>query len=1138
MSRDPFYEQILEGLNGPLDRYLFQDCMTDLLRDTFPSLVPVRGGKDSGMDGAIADGKGEPYPLIVTTAKDVKRNLNRSLDSWLKRKRPRREVVLATSQALTPARQHKLKDFAQEKGFTLVGLIEQSGVADRLLWNGYWRERLLGLTGEPSTLSVVPASSRPLVDIEPIGRDADIEWLKTTSGDRVLSGAPGSGKTFLLYHLTRQGWGVFVANPDGPVAKDLRNQRPEVVIFDDAHVRPDFLVRLRHLRQETKLAFSIVATTWEGGKDQVIEALGIGETQVRKFELLTRNEIVEVYRRLGVDEDPDTMHYLVDQAANKPGLAATIATLWLQGSWREVIEGKALSRTLLTFFDRFVGRESTDVLAALSLGGDRGMEFEVIREYLGFTRPQLRQMTAGLAAGGVLSEVGEGFLAVWPRPLRTALIRTVFFPESGARYDYKDLIDSVPHLGKAVEALLEAKALDAAVPSQELRDLVLRSQSENAWKALAELSEEDARWVFKNFPDDLLKIVGKLLLRIPREIIPYILDRAAEAARTKEFRPELPMSILSSWAEELRVGSGEWVYRRQMLAVAAKKFLLEGGEKEVGVHGICIALSPKRHGSNLDPGRGDTVSMWSSLLPSETLRQIEPIWEEAKEAIQVVDAASWRHLSGLLSYWIYPEYSARGAKVAVEQREFMHDFAARLLRDLTTRIQGSPGLKAELERLAMKVGITLRLEQDAIYHLLYPNQDLSSESRREREAAQKEQVKALATEWAQDDPKVVAQRVASYEKEAQRGGHNWRQYMPDLCRTLADLAPEPESWLDEFLSHDLRGHLPGPFLERIVRDRCEGWEEYLDRCLDIYSLKWSAATLILTLPSPPSTLLRKVLAEPVDFVMLIEGLCVTKEVPLPTLSRLLSHSQWETALAAAVGEWCADPQGEVREEILPEWRSAILRSRTEEYSDTEYAKGLQFWLGVILSRDAGLALEWLRNRLRDPDLAGYFLGDSPFAHALRALRKDQRLALLQELEPVPIVGDMIPLLIREDVEVYGQLLSLKRLSDYHLAPLGGLPQKPWSNLALVALQTGYEPAQIAEAAFETSHTVVGSGIDYWEKWALAFAEIGREEAPELQEVSRYGMEIAQRKLQEAEELEKRIDIKGLVDGLIPHRSGR
>jgi hypothetical protein len=1133
MSRDPFYEQILAGLNGHLDPALFEECITDLLRLDFPTLVPVRGGKDSGMDGAIADGEGEPYPLVVTTAKDVERNLKRSLDSWLKRKRPRRKVALATSRALTPERQHKLKDIAREKGFTLDWFIEQSGVADRLLGSGYWCERLLGLTGEPSTLSVVPISRRPLLEIEPIGRDADLAWLETTSGDRVLSGAPGSGKTFLLYHLSRQGWGVFVTSPDGPVAKDLRKQRPEIVIFDDAHVRPEFLDRLRHLRQETKLTFSIFATTWEGGKDQVIEALGVGETHVHKLELLTRNEIVEVYRRLGVDEDPDTMRYLVDQAANKPGLAATIATLWLQGSWREIIEGKALSRTLSTFFERFVGRESTDVLAAFSLGGDRGMEFEVVRKYFGFPRPQLRQMTAGLAAGGVLSEAGEGFLAVWPRPLRTALIRTVFFPESGARYDYRDLIGLVPHLGKSVEALLEAKALGAAVPSQELRDLVLRSQSENAWKMLALLSEEDAHWVLENHPGDLLDIASGLLFLIPRAVIPRIIERASEPTKKSGgwSLPEQPMSILSSWVEDIRAGSEELIRRRWMVARAAKKFLLEGGENGIGVHGICIALSPKLLGDSLDPGRGNILTQSRGLLPPETLRQIEPIWDEAKEAIQVIDAASCHHFSRILRDW-HHQHSAGSVEDAAEKRVLMREFAARILRDLAARSQGSPGLRSAFEDLAMEFGISLGLEQDATFLLLYPK--LSPEARGEREAAQ---IKTLATEWARDEPKDVVQRIVFYEEEARKKSTGSLSNMSDLCRELADQIREPEPWLDECLSQDLRGDLIDPFLERIVRDWREGWESILNRSLDIESLKRRAAILVLRLPDPPPSLLSKVFEEFPNLAALVEERCLNRDVPLPTLRHLLNHSQWETALAAAVGEWCADPQGKVREEILPEWRSAILRSRTEEYSGTEYAQGLQFWLGVILSRDAGLALEWLKTRLRDPDLPWHFLGDSPFAHSLRALRKEQRLSLLQELEPVPIVGDMLPLLIREDVEVYGQVLALSRLSDYHLAPLGGLPQNPWQNLALVALQSGYEPAQIAEAAFYTSHSWAGSGIEYWEKWYLAFTEIEQEGPPELQEVSRHGREIAQKELQRARALEKHIDIYGLVGGLIPHRSG-
>ena len=129
---------------------------------------------------------------------------------------------------------------------------------------------------------------------------------------------------------------------------------------------------------------------------------GIPEDRVRKLELLTRSQIFEVFRSVGVQEDSGTMRYLIDQAANKPGLAVTIATLWLAGSWREVIDGKS-RRTLLAFFQEFVGREAIDVLAAFSLGGDQGMGTEAVRDFLGLSRLQVRQIASGLAAGGVVS---------------------------------------------------------------------------------------------------------------------------------------------------------------------------------------------------------------------------------------------------------------------------------------------------------------------------------------------------------------------------------------------------------------------------------------------------------------------------------------------------------------------------------------------------------------------------------------------------------------------------------------------------------------------------------------------------------------------------------------------------------------
>lgn len=1135
IAKDPFHQQVLDALGRHLDHQVFEACMADLLRNVFPGLVPVPGGNDAGMDGAVADGKGEPYPLVCTTREDVAGNLKDNLEAFLERGLSSRKVALATSRDLTPPKTRALFRLARQKGFELLQVFERSALAFELYRNTAWCKRLLGLTGAPSALSVVPLSRRRQVDIELRGRGEDADWLRCTPGDRVVLGLPGSGKTSLFSSLIRRGWPALflVSDDDAAIANAVRDQEPGVVIVDDAHVAPERLVRLRRLRAEIQGEFEIVAAAWPGARTEVIEAMGgLPESRIHNLGLLPRTQILEIFHDLDVRPRDEILRDLVSEAGNKPGLAVTIALLWRQGEWQKILDGTVLSRTLLSLFKELTGDEVADVLAAFSLGGRRGMSLEAVARFLEIPSRDVRRIAADLATGGVLSEVDPERLAVNPPVLRSALLRQIFFTGRPTQLDYRKLLPSAPSVAESVEEIMTARAYGAVIPTADLHDLALQSGSRQAWSTLAVVSEEEARWVLENYPGNLLEIASNLLRLIPRAIIPRILERAAEPTKKAGAwpRPEQPMSILSDWVEDFWAGPEEWIRRRRMLAGAAKKFLLEGGEQGIGVHGICIALSPKRLGNSLDPGRGDMLSEWRGLLPSETLRQIEPIWDEAKEAIQAVDAAS-HHFSSLLRDWHY-QYSAGGAKEAVEKRELMREFAGRVLRDLAARSQGSPGSQANFGRLAMDFGIPLNLEQDPVFSLLYPDLDLSPE----KQAAQGEQIKALATEWALDEPRIVVQKITFHEEEARKITYGCLPNMPDFCRALADGVQEPEPWLDECLSHSLRSDLIGPFLERIVRDRREGWESLLNRSLDIESLKWRAATLVLTLPDPPPPLFEKVLDEFPDHATLVEQRCRNRRVSISTLSRLLRCPQWETALAAAVGEWGAEPQGKVREEIFPEWRSAILRSRTEEYSGAEHAMSLQYLLGVILSGDAGLALEWLRNRLRDPDLPEHLRGDSPFAHALRSLGKEQRRTLLQELEPVPIVGDMIPLLIREDVEVYGQLLSLKSLADYHLGPLAGLPQKAWSSLASVALQAGYEPVQVAAAAFKTHHTW-RSGIEYWEEWNLAFAELGREETPELQEVSRHGMEIAKEQLQLAKRLGEYVDVNSLVGGLIPYRSG-
>jgi hypothetical protein len=79
----------------------------------------------------------------------------------------------------------------------------------------------------------------------------------------------------------------------------------------------------------------------------------------------------------------------------------------------------------------------------------------------------------------------------------------------------------------------------------------------------------------------------------------------------------------------------------------------------------------------------------------------------------------------------------------------------------------------------------------------------------DREAAQRERFKALAIEWAQDDPKVVLEKIAFYEEEAKKISSYMRN-MSDFCWELANVVQEPGPWLDECLSQGLKSDLVGP----------------------------------------------------------------------------------------------------------------------------------------------------------------------------------------------------------------------------------------------------------------------------------------------------------------------------------------
>ena len=176
MVRDPLYRAIEERLAGRLDPEMFERCAVELLRDVHPGLVPIRGGDDGGMDGAIAAARGGvPMPLVVTTAGSVISNLTGNLESYRRGGGTAREAVVATSRPLTGRRRGNLEKRAKEFGYCPPPDPRPGGFRRPFVREPRLAKRSFSVwTGDPPALSAFPRSPRAWPATELLGRDEEI----------------------------------------------------------------------------------------------------------------------------------------------------------------------------------------------------------------------------------------------------------------------------------------------------------------------------------------------------------------------------------------------------------------------------------------------------------------------------------------------------------------------------------------------------------------------------------------------------------------------------------------------------------------------------------------------------------------------------------------------------------------------------------------------------------------------------------------------------------------------------------------------------------------------------------------------------------------------------------------------------
>ncbi len=1141
MRHDPFFVQIKDGLNRPLNPKSFEQCAVDLLRTDYPTLVPVCGGNDSGFDGAIADNEGEAFPLIVTTAKQAIRNLARNLKQYKERGGTRKKAVFVTSRELTALRRENLSRRARELGFTLVQLYDQEAIANLLYGSPRWYKELLGLSGRPSALSHIPKTTRPLISNQPlIGRDGEFEWLLNTGGDKLIVGQPGSGKTYILYQLTVQDQGLFiVSEKQTAIANAIRERRPPAVFVDDAGDKLELITNLVHLRRTTGANFSIIAACWPGDKDHVAQQLNLGDAKFCHLHPLTRDQVVAVVKQAGLEKPNDLVRFIVDQAIGLPGLAITLARLCLEGSVGEVVRGDTLKRDLLRLIKREIKDDTEAILAGFSVGGEAGIEMSAVAEALDLRLLEVRKMLTRLATGGIIADnphersPKKRVIAVQPATLRHALVRDVFFsgPASLPKHILDGLIDQAHSSAGVAETIMGAYVCDGDVPEALLQDLVERAGDTETFSRYVAIGRRQTLWALEQHPDILL-IVGEYALRsAPVEVIPLLLDAAVTARQLLHQGDPEPLRLIGRWTFSGTPGTGEALYRRHVVLGTAICWLNRGCDIDVAVSASCIAVSPAYEATTTDPGAGNTLTTTSGLLTPYEIRQLKSLWDEFLGTIADRDDFSWVPIFRVLDSWAYPGIPLPSSKekIHAETHQAIAEVAVAVVEALARMAQDKSAVLQRLKDYIEETGAKADCQINELMFLFCPDMDRqdwrASSKRRDRKLSE------LACKWHTRLPEQAIDEITAIAQEALQAGIRTDPWIKSFYEKLSRLVENPVPWCWTLIYQNASAHYVAPFLQRAVADSIPGWLEVTFACLEKPDLQNLAVRLVLEEPDLEPDLFSNAFALVAHFSTHVEDLCMRGLVPKSILRLLLEHEDRGVAIGAAKGEWSFRPNGHIRESVSEAWRLAVIRHGMNER-----------FIEQAFKLDSELARSWLLARMQD-DPSSYLLPhpretNSTFRVAIRGQNANSRAFLLSNLAELATwqqgyriaYQDWTTLIVEDSRELQHQLLEDYRLEDYHLAPLRRYPldkkhivlDATWEQFALLAFGAGYTAEQIFSATRPNLYTWFESESALYAVWLDDFGKLLSHEEHVIRQVGELGRQWAietRDKLVEKEHLE-------------------
>ena len=1099
---DRLYEAIKRAIKKEVDGVEFERCAVDLLSAYYPNLRPLSGGNDAGQDGLFELPDGRCGFIVSTTERDYARNLRKSVKSHLKAGGVRRVVVLATTRRVSGQMREKLARELDEKfEFTLHDVHDQGEFIDLLYTSSKWRRDLLGVPGVAGALTRVPLMA-PLTPPMPlIGREAELEQLRSAQGDLIVVGKPGIGKTFLFQQLMKEDWGLFDASRDIPELEDaIRDFQPQRVIIDDAHLAPDDRIgRVLHLREEMEGDFAVAVVTWPGCFDEVKELLP--EAEIVTVEELDRGEIIEVVNAAGLYGPDGLLREINDQVIGRAGLAALLARACLSGEPFDVATGRRLLANLVHWFDQSLPdphASCAEIMGVLGLSDKTGATMAEIAAALGEPESSIRKAISFLATGGTIDEVsswhgrGERRLILQPTSLRAAAVERTFFNGPGS-VDIEVAARQLPDGSSISRVLTRAALRGAQIPRETIRRYLT--------------------------PDDRESIIGHSLLGAYElgeavQLAPQHAVAIATAAYKEGVGSSYALRVLldhalgpdgpvdkDSW-DPLQViarrlhGSRGTVEDRRLVIEVTDQWLTEGGNLEVGACAMKHALHPGFDDSSLDPGFGDTVQIVRGIQPPEVVAQIASLWDEVLNVVSQHRKMPINPLIGALSDWFLPGRMTMDGepRAGSELQSTMRDVGERALRRHAEILETRPVALRALQELAfhprveIDIAFSIPPHIDALVPLSGFVTGYGSDWNGWEEATAAK-IRALAAEVATMEHPVLARFIVDSFLELSREQVVDSQFQR-LMIEIGELVDDPADLLTQLESLDAPWECRGHLVERIAVEQVTGWEDTLSRYIDRED-SWPAVLLALRLPV--SGLSKADVVRRIDRRHLngIEFLIMRSELDEPTLDLLLSSTNRAVVahvaltLGSMLGMRTSAP---LSEDLDLKWRETVVSLSIG--GDSSYHDHWRF--SEIFEHDQTL-LTLVIERWFD------FLPDSSFARLpfrieenIANLTLDTRLKLISKIPEgasSSTIFGVVEALVSDDLEVVQALFDRSDLRKLHHLGLAGEPTATWIERALVAMDHGWSAKDVVASSLPSHGVWWGKDSAQWQKRVDAFKSL-------------------------------------------------